>query len=231
MSRRALIEKRPYLVLSVVAALAFHYLQISDLPEAFLWPIKGSACAFLAFYAWLRHGSMDAKLLAGAMAVASIADMAIEFDQTLGAALFIVFHLIAIRLFTRHGRGPMHGRDNLVLLALLLVPPFAGYMLPADAESKWLVAIYGTVLGVMAASAWASNFPRWRVGAGAILFAVSDLLIFARLGPLATSLIPEYLVWPIYYLGQLLITVGVITTLRKRDPELRVVQGGKETLH
>ena len=69
------------------------------------------------------------------------------------------------------------------------------------------------------------------MGAGAILFVVSDLLIFARLGPLATSLIPEYLVWPIYYLGQLLITVGVITTLRKRDPELRVVQGGKETLH
>jgi uncharacterized membrane protein YhhN len=226
MSRRALIDKRPYLVLSVVAALAFHYLQISELPEAFLWPIKGGACAFLAFYAWLRHGSSDARLLAGAMAVASLADMAIEFDQKVGAAVFILFHLLAIRLFTRHGRGAMAGRDNLVLLALLVVPPLAGYALPADPVLKWLAALYGVFLGIMAASAWASNFPRWRVAAGAMLFALSDLLIFAGMGPLSGSQIPQYLVWPIYYLGQFLITVGVITTLRKRDPELRVVQGG-----
>lgn len=226
MSRHALVEKRPYLVLSVSAALAFHYLQISELPEAFLWPIKGSACAFLAFYAWLRHGSSDARLLAAAMAVASIADMAIEFDLRVGAAVFIAYHLLAIRLFTRHGRGAMHGRDNLVLLALLIVPPFVGYNLVSDPSLKWLVAIYATVLGVMAASAWASSFPRWRVAAGAALFVISDLLIFAGMGPLSGSAIPQYLVWPVYYLGQFLITVGVITTLRKRDPELRVVQGG-----
>jgi hypothetical protein len=29
--------------------------------------------------------------------------------------------------------------------------------------------------------------------------------------------------WPIYYLGQLLIATGIVQTLRKRDPELRVV--------
>ena len=75
----------------------------------------------------------------------------------------------------------------------------------------------------MAAGAWASVFPRYRVGSGAVLFVVADLLLFAEMGPLAGSPVPQFLVWPIYYLGQLLIAVGVAQALRKRDPELRVV--------
>jgi hypothetical protein len=35
--------------------------------------------------------------------------------------------------------------------------------------------------------------------------------------------VPKVMVWPLYYLGQLLIAVGVAQTLRKRDPELRIV--------
>ena len=34
---------------------------------------------------------------------------------------------------------------------------------------------------------------------------------------------PQVMVWPIYYLGQFLIATGVAQTLRKRDPELRLV--------
>jgi hypothetical protein len=56
-------------------------------------------------------------------------------------------------------------------------------------------------------------FPRYRVGSGAALFLVSDLLLFAEMGPLAGSVVPEILAWPIYYLGQLLIAVGVAQTL------------------
>ena len=78
-------------------------------------------------------------------------------------------------------------------------------------------------LGAMAAGAWASVFPRYRVGAGAALFLFSDLLLFAEMGPLAGSLVPQFLVWPIYYLGQLLIAIGVAQTLCKRDPELKLV--------
>ena len=74
-----------------------------------------------------------------------------------------------------------------------------------------------------AASAWASAFPRYRVGAGAVLFLVSDLLLFAELGPLQGSIVPQIMVWPLYYLGQFLIATGIAQTLRKRDPELRVV--------
>ena len=56
-----------------------------------------------------------------------------------------------------------------------------------------------------------------------MLFAASDLLIFAGMGPLATSEIPHVFIWPTYYLGQFLICTGVVQTLRKRDPELKII--------
>ena len=68
--------------------------------------------------------------------------------------------------------------------------------------------------------AWISDFPRYRVGTGALLFVVSDLLIFARLGPLEGSAIPEWLIWPLYYFGQFLICTGVIQSLRHKDPRV-----------
>ncbi|MGB3167018.1 MAG: lysoplasmalogenase [Alteraurantiacibacter sp.] len=231
-SRRALADKRPYLVLSVVAAFAYYYLRASDLPELYLIPIKGSAVAFLALYAFLRHGSTSARLLAGALVAASIGDMLVEIDLRYGAGAFFVYHCAAIVMFLRHRGPPLDGADSVVFLALLLGTPFLSYFFPYDPNLQWPVAIYALALGAMAAGAWASDFPRWRVGAGAVLFVLSDLLIFAGLGPLSGSPIPEYLVWPIYYLGMFLITVGVVTTLRKRDPELSVLQGGRrETLH
>ena len=66
----------------------------------------------------------------------------------------------------------------------------------------------------MAAAAWSSAFPRYRVGLGAVLFVVSDLLIFARMGPLSASPLPDMLIWPLYYLGQFLICTGAVGYLR-----------------
>ena len=72
----------------------------------------------------------------------------------------------------------------------------------------------------MAASAWISRFPRYRVGLGAVMFVASDLLIFAKMGPLAGSLIPVLLIWPLYFIGQALIAWGAVTTLlRWKDDE------------
>ena len=68
----------------------------------------------------------------------------------------------------------------------------------------------------MTAAAWTSSFPRYRVGIGAVMFAVSDLLIFADLGPLADSALPGLLIWPLYYFGQFLICTGVVGELRRR---------------
>ena len=225
---RALAEKRPFLLFSVIAALAFYYLQATNLPELYLIPIKGFAVGFLAIYAWLRHQSGDSHRLALALVVAAVADMAMEMDLRVGAAVFFVFHMLAVSVFMNHSRGKLHGQDQWTFLSILILPPLIGYFLPYDRTIAWVVAIYGVALGLMAASAWMSDFPKMRVAAGALLFVISDMLIFAELGPLSGSVIPVYLVWPIYYLGQFLITVGVVTTLRKRNPELRMVHSRED---
>ncbi len=122
-----------------------------------------------------------------------------------------------------------HRRDNLTpsqkaaAACLLILTPIIAFFLPADRAAAQQVGLYALALGGMAASAWASGFPRYRVGAGAALFVLSDLLIFAQMGPLAESDIPHVFVWPVYYLGQLLICTGVIQTLHKREPQLKVV--------
>ena len=99
---------------------------------------------------------------------------------------------------------------------LLLFTPVAAFLLPSDRAMAFQVGLYGLTLGAMAACAWASSFPRYRVGAGAAIFVVSDLLIFAGMGPLAASDIPHIFVWPCYYLAQFLICTGVLQTLRRQ---------------
>jgi uncharacterized membrane protein YhhN len=103
---------------------------------------------------------------------------------------------------------------------LLLGVPVIAFLLPADRGAAPGIALYATGLGAMAASAWISRFPRYRIGLGAVMFVASDLLIFAKMGPLAGSLIPVFLIWPLYFAGQALIAWGAVTTLlRWKDDE------------
>jgi uncharacterized membrane protein YhhN len=207
----------------VAAALAFFYLRFAPLPGYFLIPLKGSAVALLSAYAFLRHSSPDAKMLGWALAAASLGDMAMELDRTIGGLFFLLFHAFTIGLFLRHRRSQLAPTQSWVVGLTLVFTPIVAWLLPVDREAAWQVGLYGAALGGMAAAAWASTFPRYRVGAGAMLFLVSDLLIFAEMGPLDEHFLPRYMVWPLYYLGVLLITTGVIETLRKREPDLRLV--------
>lgn len=223
MSRRPLAEKRPLLLLSIVAALAFYYLRWQPWPEAYLIPIKGAAVGLLAVYLWLSHSSPDARLMAWAFAAAALADMAIEISFTVGGVLFFAYHVMALGVYLRNRRPSLTPSQKWTVVALFLLTPLIVWFLPADRVQAPNLALYAFALGGMAGSAWASVFPRYRVGAGAALFVLSDLLLFAEFGPLQDSVIPRVMVWPLYYLGQLLIAVGVAQTLRKRDPELRIV--------
>lgn len=220
MSRRALSEIGPLVLLSVAAALAFYYLRWTTVPELYQIPVKGTAVALLALYAWARHSSPDARLLTWALGAAALGDMAMEVDRTIGGSLFFLFHVLAMGVFLRHRRAPLKGLNSWVVGLTLILTPFAAWLLTAS----WDVVFYAAALGAMAASALASTFPRYRVGGGALLFVLSDLLIFAEMGPLEGHFLPRYMVWPTYYLGMLLIATGVVQTLRKRDPELRVVR-------
>jgi len=84
-----------------------------------------------------------------------------------------------------------------------------------------MIGIYTAFVASMAAAAWISRFPRYRTGIGAMMFLASDLLIFARMGPLAGDAWVSLAIWGLYLGGQVLITLGVTRTLGTETTKIR----------
>jgi len=216
MPGRALIERRPWLLASLAAAIAYYLLAGSAVPGVYLLVLRGLPFLLLAIYALLRHAGQDSRMLAVVMALAALGVAAVDLFFYPGVLLLILSHCMAIALYMRHRREEIAASQKLVAVALLLLTPVNAWMLTSDPASVWTVTVYAVALGGMAGAAWTSSFPRYRVGAGAVLLVLASLLDLARSGPLAASDWPELLVWPLYYLGQFLICTGVIQTLRQR---------------
>ncbi|MFU7528621.1 lysoplasmalogenase family protein [Qipengyuania sp. ASV99] len=214
MAKRALIEHRPWLLASIAASFAYYLVAGSELGEFWQILIKGGGVGFLAVYVWRRASGLDAMILTLALALSAAADMALVVAFEVGGALFAASHLTALVLYLRNRRDQLTISQGLLGIALLVASPVISYMLSERIE----IAVYASTLGLMAAAAWTSRFPCYRVGIGAILFVVSDWLIFSRMGAFDLGVLPDYLVWPLYYAGQLMIATGVVQTLRGEKP-------------
>lgn len=197
---------RLLLGLSIAAFLAFDLVGRMHMPSAGGFIAKGASVGLLAVLALVEGRGRDGRLLAAVMALGALGDVAIEFMLEAGAAVFFVGHLVAIALYRANRRERLTSSQRLLALAVLVVVPVLGWMF----THALTTVLYALVLAGMAASAWTSRFSRYTVGLGAMLFVASDLLIFARLGPLADSPLPGMLIWPLYYLGQLMICTGVL---------------------
>lgn len=217
MPKRALAEKRPWLLASLLAGISYYFVRDGQIPGLYLMAWKGAGVALLALYALARHKGADSRQIAAVMAFGALGDVLIELVLEWGAVAFLIGHLIAIHLYWRHRRARLSPSQKLAGIAFAALIPAISFMLPADRAAAPGVALYALGLGLMTAAAWTSSFPRYRVGLGAVMFAVSDLLIFARIGPLAQSALPDLLIWPLYYFGQFLICAGVVGELRRRS--------------
>lgn len=219
MAKQALIEQRPWLLASVTAATAFYFLSDNPVFEG-TWGLaaKGASVGLLAVYALLRvpHGrrGLDGVLLVIALLLAAAGDVAIELDFLTGGAFFATAHLVAVALYLRNLHKRPSPTQKLIGAGLLIGAPLVSYILSGEAQ----IAIYAGALGAMASAAWMSHYPRYRVGTGALLFVVSDWLIFARLGPFDLEPLPTLLIWPLYYGGQLMIATGIVQCLRGEQP-------------
>lgn len=215
MPRRALINHRPWLLLSLLFGVTYFF--AFEEPIGGIWLIlwKGAGVGFLAVYAALRGKGVDGALVALAMALGAAGDMALELDFLAGGALFALGHFVAIGLYLRNRRAKIASSQLLAGLALLALTPLIAASMVYPLPNWGVATIYSAIVGAMAAAAWTSRFPRYRVGAGAVMFVISDLLIFAREGGVVPDLLGSWLIWPLYYGGQFLIAVGVVRTLRK----------------
>lgn len=215
MPRRALSRHRPWLLASLIASIS--YFLVADAPIGGLWLMlwKGAAVALLAVYAGLRGWGRDRALITLVLALGALGDVALELSFLVGGALFALGHLVAIALYLRNRRAKASVSQSLTAAALLFLTPVIAGMMTYEVED-WLIATaYAALVGAMAAAAWTSRFPRYQVGVGAVLFVISDLLIFAGEVALVPPAVAAWLIWPLYYLGQFLIATGVVQTLRK----------------
>ena len=210
MARGALIDHRPWLLLGIVAALAYYILWNNPVGGVWLIALKGVSVITLAVYTMQRASGSDALLLTSALVLSALGTMAVELYFRSGWTLFALSHLVATALFLRNRKADL-SRNRIALATVLLVgTPVAAWFLTHALSA----AIYTCILGSMAAAAWISRFARRHVGAGVIALIVADLLAFTRTGVFDTGQLPELLAWPLYFAGLLMVATGIVQTLR-----------------
>ena len=206
---------RLILFAAVVAGVSYIGSWFLDLPPAAATTWKGAGVSLLAVYAATQARSLDGWLLVGVMAFGALGDVLLAtHGLVVGAIAFLVGHVIAVGRYLRNRRKPLAALDWAVGLALIPLITVAAYLLPPERAGAGAIALYALGLAAMSATAWLSRFPRAWVAAGALMFAVSDLLIFFRTGrPAMDTFVMGLAVWGLYFGGQTLVVLGVSRTL------------------
>lgn len=207
-----------WLLIAAIAA-GVSYMGSWSLPlaptVAIAW--KGAGVTLLALYAASRATTLDGWLLAAFMTFGALGDVLLETSGlAIGALAFLAGHMIAIGLYLRNRRPALTLSQTLLALTLVPATVTVAFLLPTDRASAPGIALYAAGLSLMAAAAWTSRFPRYRVGLGALMFLDSDLLIFARAGPLHGQAWVGFAIWSLYFAGEALIAVGVASALTPR---------------
>ncbi len=205
-----LAHKRPWLFASLVFGLSYPFAGLVSLAGTYEIIWKMLPLALLVPYALRRHHSTEFVILAAILAFCALGDGLIEIDLVAGGIAFGIGHMVAIWLFSRHRRPALAFSQKLLILAVLALTPLTAFLLAGS-----LAAAYSLLLAAMAAMAWSSSFSRYRVGLGAMLFVISDLLIFAREGQNLALPYLDAVIWYLYYAGMVMIATGVVQTLVK----------------
>jgi uncharacterized membrane protein YhhN len=199
--------KSPLLFLAaLVAGISYMGSWALPIPDAAAIAWKGAGVGLLATWASRQGTTPDHKLLAIVLTLGAAADMVLEVNFTAGAAIFALGHVVAIVLYLRNRRPGTGWKDVLLGAAFVAGSVAFAYHL-ASADWAPAVAVYTLFLAAMAATALAARFPL--AAAGALLFLISDLLIFARMGSLSGARWADFGVWATYFGGQALIAWGV----------------------
>jgi len=180
-----------------------------------LW--KGAGVGLLALWAAVNAHDRFGQMFAVALGFCAMGDILIETSGLMvGAAAFAAGHLVVIALYVQNPRTALTTSQRALSA---LVTPLALAITWGLLQGNSLLAgglIYTLVIALMVAAAWASRFPRYRTGIGAMLFLMSDLVIFASVGGAMDGDIARLIIWPLYFAGQALIAWGVVTTLAAR---------------
>lgn len=199
------------LLFALVAGASFfatHWVEVTGDAKV-AW--KGAGVALLSLWAFARGRPWIGLVLA----FGALGDVLLEAAGLItGAVAFLLGHVIATGFYWRTRRAPFY-----VPMGIAVAVVLASY---ATSGGDAGVAFYGLGLGAMAGTALTSGFSPRTVGLGAVLFVVSDLLIFSSLGIAPHSPIPPLLIWPTYFAGQALIAWGVVGSQGRENIHHRI---------
>lgn len=214
MPRRALIERRPWLLASMALALAYALLQGSSVPGLYLAILAALPLVLLAAYSAMRHRGGDTRSLAVILGLQAAGWALGPLAPVVAINLLLLGYVLGIGLFLGHRQSLVDGAHKAGALALTLLTPALCYF-AASRAGTGAPLFFGLALGGMAASSWVSTFPRERVGVGAVLIVFGNVLALAAgdtglVNPIA------YAAWPLFYVGNLVLATGVTGELRMR---------------
>ncbi|MGI9823354.1 lysoplasmalogenase [Agromyces sp. Marseille-Q5079] len=208
----------PYLVLC-----AAHLVLLETGPD---WAVTGSKALLMPLLALgvvlaaRSAGARSPWLLLLAIALSWAGDVALSFPGmfVVGLGAFLLAHVAYITVFLRMPGG----RRRPPLWTLVYVAWFAGFLVLLGPHTGVLfvpVAVYGLVLGLMAAFA-ASRGPLMAVG-GALFVTSDSVLGLGRFLPGYEFALHDLTVMSTYLAAQLLISLGVLAALRAAAPTSR----------
>lgn len=185
-------------------------LALLDLPRGVEIGWKGAGVGLLAIAALQQAGDRTGWALAIIMALGAIGDVLLDAQGLrAGATAFLAGHIIATGLYLSQRRSALSPSQAALAAVVVPLSVWIAWTLPADRGEAAGIAFYALFVAAMAGAAWISRFPRYRTGIGAMMFLASDLILFARLGPLANAEWSRPAVWLFYYIGQFLIFWGI----------------------
>ncbi|MEP9360643.1 lysoplasmalogenase family protein [Sphingomonas sp. KR3-1] len=205
------IRTEPLFAAALVAGISFYansWVEAGGI-AATVW--KAAGVALLAL--WARSKAVDGygRMIGAVLALGALGDALLELQgMAAGGLAFLAGHFLASYLYLRNSRVPA---------AQWIAPPVAmgvalfAWWIFRGAYQVELLAFYIFGLALMTASAMLSRLGTL-VAAGALLFFVSDWLLFLREGRLILPEIAQFLVWPTYFAGQALIAWGAVHALR-----------------
>jgi uncharacterized membrane protein YhhN len=212
------MPEKSLLILAAVIGISHAVIWSVEFSDLIQLSWKFASIGLLALYASLNARNLDGWLLTAVMLLSAFSDFLLQVaGQIPGALSFIFADLIAIVLYVRNARANIAKSARGFALLFVFACSSLAYMLPANRDEAASIAIFILPLAAMVATAWMSRFSRAIVGVGTALILTSDMVIFARLGPLKGTAYIDEMIWLLYFAGAFLVALGVVESLIQRE--------------
>jgi uncharacterized membrane protein YhhN len=199
-------------------AVSLIYLAFAGKPSSPLRTVlKTVSIGVLAILPWTYLGTTGANplfILSLALALSAVGDLLLALkDQqrffVFGLGAFLAAHVAYLAAFLPHASVPQ-GTALIALIATVAAAGvFVGILIPRLGKMRIPVIAYFTVIMAMVAAALSIEGASWMLGAGAVIFALSDSLIAVRkfLNPFPGINIA---VWTTYVAAQFMMTLSFL---------------------